>query len=274
MTHPNDLADDLPRWPMIVLPWGGTPGMGLLMAPDLIVTCAHLIDPLKPKLPPSARIGLTPLFANDVDLRTGSVVGWKPAVDLALIRVSEAFETVDLPATRYPERMGIARSGHRWRAWAIPLSAAGHIATGEQGMVLIGQLRGAVRSGAGHIVDRIGAHRYQVATDGEHLLESGFSGAAVRDEDADCVVGLLTSRSGNSATSRIGFLMAMEGIVEAFPVLRPWVGWQFATDSGLRAAWRWEDRGLGRPTLGSYFTGRNAALRALGPLIRDQADRA
>lgn len=256
---------------MVVLPAAGGPGLGLLLAPDLVVTCAHLIDPGKAAPSPAPRVELAPLFAGDVDIRSGSVIGWRPEADLALIRVDEPFDATDLPVARYPERMGIARSGHRWRAWAIPSSAAGHIPDGAGAAAIVARLRGAVRSGTGHIIDQVGDHRYQVGADSELLLESGFSGAAVRDEDADCVVGLLTSRAGRQATSRIGFLVSMEGIVKAFPRLRPWVGWQFATDHSLRAAWRWEDRDLRRPTLGSYFTGRSAALRALAPLVQDTA---
>jgi hypothetical protein len=261
--------DHPPRWPLLVLPASGLPGLGLLAAPTYAVTCAHLLDPAKRQSPPDGPIELAGLFDQSTDLYAGELAGWRPDLDLALIRVTGGFQEAEIPSLRYPERLGIARGGHRWKAWAIPDSAVGRLPAGVPSPAMVSRLRASVRSGAGRVADRIGPHRYQVLADDEPPFESGFSGSALRISDTvtDLVVGILTSRAGSEPTSRIAFLVTLEAIVDAFPVLRPWVGWHFRSDGRLRAAWRWEDRDLRRPTLGSYFTGRVAALRTLDRLL-------
>jgi S1-C subfamily serine protease len=167
--------------------------------------------------------------------------------------------------------MGFAGGRQLWKAWGIPRSAVGRLDDRVGLETALGRVRRAVRSGSGFVADTVGPHRYQLRSDGEPLFESGFSGSAVR-ASSGVVVGMLTSRDGRTqdATSSIGFLVSIEGIVEAFPQLREHVGWRFETDSRLRAAWRWEDDDLARPTLGSYFTGRDAALSELLSTAEDR----
>lgn len=178
---------------------------------------------------------------------------------------------MSLPSLRYPERLGFMSEKQNWKAWGIPESAVGKLEANISIEAALRRARRAIRSCTGIVADKIGAFRYQLHSDGDSLFESGFSGSAVRMTTGE-VIGILTSRDNrtHSATSRIGFLVSMEGIVTSFPQLGEYIGWRFETDASLKSAWRWEDDDLARPALGSYFTGRQSALSHISSVIKTQ----
>lgn len=256
-----DNTDDDPSWPLIVCTDGRPVGLGSWVSCDRVLTCAHLLDSAKRPDRPQTDVRVAPLFVERRPVRA-EVIGWEPDLDLALLATDQALPAGQLPELRYAERLGFAHGIHRWKAWGIPVSAVGQLGRSVSGETALRRIRAAVRSGSGVVADKVGKHRYQLLTEDEPRFEGGFSGSAVRTESG-AVVGVLTSRTGAAATSRIGFLVSIDGAVAAFPELRRHIGWQFDTDSRLRAAWRWEDDDLARPTLGSYFTGRTSALGKL-----------
>ena len=260
-------GDGIPLWPFIVCAGGGPAGLGSWVAPTLVLTCGHLMAPQRDPERSEDALYIAPLFSSQGAVRV-ELIGMEPSLDLALLATERSLPAAHLPDLRYPERLGLAQDRLLWKAWGIPQSAVGQLGDGEDLDAALTKVRRAVRSCHGSVADQVGAHRYQLSSDGELLFESGFSGSAVRSASG-AVVGVLTSRDDRShrPTSKIGFLVSIDGAAEAFPQLREYVGWRFQTDTRLRAAWRWEDGDLSRPTLGSYFTGRESALRELLSII-------
>ena len=257
------IMDDSPVWPVVICVDEMPVGLGSWLAPNLILTCDHLLNHGGASGKSKIDLRVAPLFVDQGTVRA-EVVGREPLLDLALLATEKSLPEARLPDVRFPERMGFAGDRQIWRAWGIPKSAVGRLNDRLSLETALGRVRRAVRSGGGIVSDTVGSHRYQLRSDGETLFESGFSGSAVRAASG-VLVGMLTSRDGRTQapTSHIGFLVSIEGAVETFPQLREHVGWRFEIDSRLRAAWRWEDDDLARPTLGSYFTGRDAAFSEL-----------
>lgn len=263
-------VDEDPLWPVIICIEDRPVGLGSWVTPSLILTCSHIISPSKDLDCPDVNVKIAPLFAEQLPIES-KLIGWNPELDLALLEASIILPATSLPDLRYPERLGFATGGKNWKAWGIPESAVGKLETNISIDASLRRVRRAVRSGNGIVTDKIGSFRYQLRSEGDPLFESGFSGSAVRMTTGE-VIGILTSRDNrkHSGTSQIGFLVSMEGIVGSFSQLIEYIGWRFETDGRLKAAWRWEDDDLARPTLGSYFTGRQSALADISSAIKDQ----
>ncbi|WP_459644383.1 trypsin-like peptidase domain-containing protein [Kineococcus sp. NUM-3379] len=244
----------------------GLGGVGFHVTPDMCVTCAHVIDPGRPGQAPPAKVEVAPLF-NATSLQEASVVGWAPALDAALLRVAYPIGPSEVPPLRYAERRSIADQNGRWRAWGLPGSAMQGLELLHQPSDIVRRARSSVRATSGSISDRVGHHRYQVVSDSDLPFEGGYSGGAVREDGSDAVIGMLTSRASRPAAPTVGFMVTLDGLVSAFPVLARSVGWMPHLDTELRAAWRWEDDDLRRPSLGSHFTGRTNALSALRAFV-------
>jgi WD40 repeat protein len=147
-------------------------GAGFLVAPDVIATCAHVID------------GETPV-ADFPMLRSHDhavdVLERDDELDVAILRLADP----PRGALPVPARITGGVRDHRFRTFGFPHDL-------PDGIWVTGRLVGAQ-----------GAGRIQMAQDPDHWrIEPGFSGAPVWDEELAGVVGMVatvTARSGTTA---------------------------------------------------------------------------
>lgn len=89
---------------------GGTAGLGVLIGPTQIVTCAHVVNtaldrPQRERSMPTATVWLEFPLAEEAAYRKGTVVAWEPpasmgagAGDVAGLEISEAAPDSATPA--------------------------------------------------------------------------------------------------------------------------------------------------------------------------------
>ncbi|MCK2258263.1 trypsin-like peptidase domain-containing protein [Crossiella sp. S99.1] len=182
---------------------GGEPlGMGCLVGPRQVLTCAHVVaDALGvPLAGPAPRLPVRvdfPLVAAG-EFVEATVASWDPERDVA-----------GLVLDRTPEAAAAARVvsvdavwGHEVRAFGVPV---GH----DQGVWASGVLRGSSASGMVQIDDE---------RTGGFSLAPGFSGAPVWDHAADGVVGIVAAAE-RQAHRRTGYLIPAALLNQAWPEL-------------------------------------------------------
>ena len=185
-------------------------GAGFLIAPNLVITCAHVVaEVLKiaetTAEKPTQTLFLDFPFVEQQPLQTAIVEAWYPVKnqprmgdieDLALLRLAEnvttqPFTLVDLPV--YLNR-------------AVHLT--GFPKTKDEGIYLQGYLR-----------EITGEGRVQIDTEqGRGSVAGGFSGSAVYDMQENGVVGIVVSIDTYGGDVR-GYMIPATTLLKAFPQL-------------------------------------------------------
>jgi S1-C subfamily serine protease len=166
----NQLADAVQTaaaWTVRVQARRGPPASGIVLAPDLILTADHVVDPGRED---AIRIGLP--AGSEV---AGSVVGRDPATDIAVLRAAGATLTPATAAETEP------------RTGALTLVVARPGAAPNASLGLITGLAGPTRTRRGGMLERF----IQV----DAVLYPGFSGGPLVDT-AGSVLGMITSGLG------------------------------------------------------------------------------
>ena len=207
----RDSPAPLDRAVLGVLDAAGTRvGVGFLVAPDLALTCAHVVSSA---IGAEAGAGLQveldlPLISvsrsADEDGTVWAVVEhWDPPApdgggDIAVLRLRET-----LPEGR-PVTMVEAAD-----VWGHPMRTFGFPRGREFGVWHAGRLLG--RQAAGWI-------QAQLAEPSGYRIEQGFSGAPVWDDDLGAVVGMVVATE--SSTIPAGYLIPTETLLGGWPDLR------------------------------------------------------
>ncbi|MEU7482758.1 trypsin-like peptidase domain-containing protein [Streptomyces sp. NPDC042319] len=187
---------------------GEIAGAGFLIAPDLAVTCAHVVSdalrtPHQQALPDGARVRVD-LPLNGGGAADAEVAHWLPYADdgtgdIAVLRLRAPIDGAR------PLRMAEATS-----VWEHAARVAGFPATSPGGVWHMGRLRAGTAEGW-----------VQFSQGDAHgtPIERGFSGAPVWDEELGAVVGMVV-RSQLSGP-RQSFLIPTGALLAAFPDLAP-----------------------------------------------------
>jgi S1-C subfamily serine protease len=169
-TFSNQLADAVQvaaAWTVRVHARRGYPASGIVLAPDLVLTADHVVDPSRED---SIRIGV-PSGSES----SATVVGRDPATDLAVLRVASGGLTAASAASGDP------RTG----ALALVVARPGSDVNASLG--LITGLAGPARTRRGGMLERF----IQV----DAVLYPGFSGGPLVDAEGK-VLGMITSGLG------------------------------------------------------------------------------
>ncbi|WP_052866874.1 nSTAND1 domain-containing NTPase [Streptomyces niger] len=183
-------------------------GAGFLIAPDLAVTCAHVVSdalrtPHREPLPEDARVRVDlPLSGGgsaEADVEHWLPYGDDGTGDVAVLRLRAPIDGAR------PLRMAEATS-----VWEHAARVAGFPATSPGGVWHMGRLRAGTAEGW-----------VQFSQGDAHgtPIERGFSGAPVWDEELGAVVGMVV-RSQLSGP-RQSFLIPTGALLAAFPALAP-----------------------------------------------------
>ncbi|UQX00061.1 trypsin-like peptidase domain-containing protein [Streptomyces sp. RerS4] len=188
---------------------GAPAGVGFLIAPDLVLTCAHVVtDALGlPRTHPSAPTGVLALdrpLSGVPGLIDAEVAHWVPlredgTGDIAVLRTPRP------PAGVVPPPMASPAS-----VWEHPVRVAGFPAAFPGGVWHAGRLRGRT---AEDWVQLSGADQQGVPVD------KGFSGSPVWDEEARAVVGMVVA--AQLSGDRQSFVIPIETLVAEVPALAP-----------------------------------------------------
>jgi S1-C subfamily serine protease len=166
----NQLADAVQTaasWTVRVQARRGPPASGIVLAPDLILTADHVVDPSRED---QIRLGLP-----DGTEIAGAVVGRDPATDVAILRAAGATLTPATPAASEP------------RTGSLALVVGRPGAEVQASLGLVTGLSGPARTRRGGMLERF----IQV----DAVLYPGFSGGALIDP-AGNVLGMVTSGLG------------------------------------------------------------------------------
>ncbi|MEJ2858929.1 MULTISPECIES: nSTAND1 domain-containing NTPase [unclassified Saccharothrix] len=224
-------------------------GAGFLVAPDVIATCAHVVD------------GVTPVA--DFPMLGGTnhavhVLQVDPDADVAILRVT------DPPPGALPVAARISGDvrGHRFRTFGFPRAL-------PDGRWVTGRLVGAQAGG-----------RIQMALDPGGRIERGFSGGPVWDEESAGVVGMVVTYMGGDHT--VAHLVPTTALGDTWtaPPRNPYPGLRpFGEDDAALFHGRDEDverlvRLLGRQDVvavaGPSGSGKSSLVRAgLVPRLRE-----
>ncbi|MFD5539921.1 trypsin-like peptidase domain-containing protein [Streptomyces sp. NPDC127079] len=183
-----------------------TAGAGFLVAEDLLVTCAHVVEAAGAG--PGQQVSLRFPHVDGARRVEGLVLegNWRSpgGEDVAVIRLS------DTPAGVQPLPLGSAGGGrgHRVRSFGFPAQAppGGHFGYGT-----VGDLLPTTECGKGHL-------QLTAAND----LTTGFSGGPVADEVTGLVVGMLTEITAPDTYERgqgIAYVTPTQTLREICPTL-------------------------------------------------------
>lgn len=236
-------------------------GGGCLIGPDVVLTCAHVVE---------KALGVPGLGASLQDRPTEAVF-------------------VDFP--HWPEAKPIK---------AFVVEGGWFPPDGERGDVAVLKLQGRPPAGARHppfrrppsmmdhgfhvegFPDRIGdawavglirgeTHggswvQLETTSAAGHEIETGFSGAPVWDDEVEAVVGIVVIVETDSS-ARAARMIPMSALARMWPPLKQRIGWRLRFETGeLRRHWGPRARGLqrGRNSNSPWlFTGRVRAMRAI-----------
>ncbi len=194
MTHP--LHASLIR----ILDAEGAPlGVGFLAAPNLAVTCAHVVRAAHPQ--DDALHFDFPLLAPGT-LCAGRVVYRDEAADIAAVEVPDP-----------PHGVAPIRLVQTEDLWAHPFRVFGVPAGYDEGVWASGVLRDRNAQGWLHIEDR---------QTGGYPIQPGFSGGPVWDEELRGVVGMVAAAERDPAV-RAAFCIPAAQLSAALPALREYV---------------------------------------------------
>ncbi|MEV5538809.1 trypsin-like peptidase domain-containing protein [Saccharopolyspora shandongensis] len=169
-------------------------GAGFLIAPEVVATCAHVIDGVRA---PVADFPFLRSAGHAVE-----VLERDDGLDIAILRLP------DPPpgALPVPARITGGVRDHRFRTFGFPADL-------PDGVWVTGRLVGAQ-----------GAGRIQMAQDPGHLhIEPGFSGAPVWDEDLSGVVGMVVTAGRGETTAHLVPTTAL-GDAWTIPARNPYRG--------------------------------------------------
>ena len=191
---------------------GEVVGAGVLVGPDLVATCAHVVA----EAVGADAGGPRPTRAVVVDfpLRAGSPAGpvrraaqvhrWAPidadgTGDVAILRLSEpAPAGVVMPPLRRVDRLW----DHRFRAFGFPNGMT-------DGVWTTGRIRSAQGTGWCQLQ----------GSPGDQSIEEGFSGTPVWDDETGAVVGLMVAASRDDSTT--AYLIPVDHVLGLDPDLLP-----------------------------------------------------
>ncbi|XVS62262.1 trypsin-like peptidase domain-containing protein [Actinosynnema sp. CA-299493] len=158
---------------------GGVVGAGFLVAPTLVVTCAHVVaEDATAEAPPAGDVLVDFPLLTGTGPVVASVVGWQP------VRPDGTGDVAVLGLHPPPGARPVPMAPRSADVWGHRVRVCGFPRGFEDGRWLSGVLR--ARQGTGWL---------QVEVDGP--VRAGFSGAPVWDEDAAGVVGMLVARAGD-----------------------------------------------------------------------------
>lgn len=181
-------------------------GVGLLVADDLALTCAHVVttalgiaDGAQPPTNAQVEIDL-PLLGTGRGTTAG-IERWAPTQDVAVLRLAEPVAGArPMRLVNQPENLEDLW-GHPARAFGVPAGHPGGV--WHSGVLRAGQAEGWVE------VDR----------DGEgHRIAPGFSGSPVWDDTLAGVVGIVVVAERGQTPA--GGLIPTSRLLEAWPGLR------------------------------------------------------
>ena len=229
----------------------------MLCTGNWVLTCAHVVaDGLEA---PALVWVEFPFVGPDRVAARVAPDGWHPATangfaDIALLELAD-----EVPDGVEPARLRIPgpQVGHGFRVFGFP---RGH----DDGVWATGEVEGPAHGEWVQLVAEAGRG---------HLIDRGFSGSPVWDEQILAVTGLVVSRDLNPSV-RGGYAIGLDVAVRYLPELRPWVTWRVSTNADFTGYWDIRGRGVDRWTrLGgfSYFTGRRTAREQLVAWAADPA---
>ncbi|MEU4807194.1 serine protease [Actinosynnema sp. NPDC023587] len=217
----------------------GDVGAGVLVAPDLVLTCAHVVphDSVDVTL---VHLGVT--LAASVEFRDPVEDG-----DLAVLRLA----TPVPGAVCAPLRAPTAMSDHTYLVQGF---AGGHHTESR-----------------GRIGGRVGPGWVQLEHTSGHPIARGFSGAPVWDDDVRAVVGIIVT--AHKAVGG-GNLIPVDEIVRRWPSAATYTGWRVDLDDAFDTHWLPRARGVEphEPTDVWHFVGRHRALTELASYLQGPAD--
>lgn len=218
----------------------GEVGAGVLIAPDLVLTCAHVVpaDSVDVTL---VHLGVT--VAASVEFRDPVEDG-----DLAVLRL-----TAPVPgAVCAPFRAPAAMSDHTY--------------------LVQGFAGGNHTESRGRIGGRVGPGWVQMEHTSGHPIAPGFSGAPVWDDDVRAVVGIVVT--AHKAVGGGNFIPVQE-IVRRWPSAATYTGWRVDLDDAFDTHWLPRARGVEphEPTDAWHFVGRHRALTELAFYLQGPTDR-
>lgn len=203
----NGLTSDLPMAVAQILTSDGrVAGTGFLVAEDLVVTCAHVVEAAGAG--PGASVGLAFPRVVGTDGLEGTVLAelWRAsaAEDVAFIRLT----AMPTGARVLPLGSAEGRRGHEVRSFGFPTQAPveGHWGVGKVADVL------ASSDGRGSLLQLTDAND----------LTTGFSGGPVLDDRNGLVVGMVTAITGADPNLRglnIAYATPTEVLREILPEL-------------------------------------------------------
>jgi hypothetical protein len=246
-----------PPWQVRVRqsPDGRPEGGGVLCADRWVLTCAHVVsDGADP--PDCVWVEFPFAGAGLVEARVAPD-GWRPDLgagfaDLALLELVGEIPAAAMPA---PLRIPAAQVAHGFRVFGFP---KGH----DRGVTVRGEVEGPAHGEWTQLVADVGRG---------HVIDRGFSGSPVWDEQLAAVTGIVVSRDLNPSV-RGGYSIGMDIAARYLPQLGDWVSWRVSADADFSAYWDPRARGVDRTTRrGSYFTGRTAARLELVAWAGDAA---
>ncbi|GGX73327.1 tetratricopeptide repeat protein [Streptomyces hiroshimensis] len=198
-------------------------GAGLLVTPQHVLTCAHVVRPGAAPGVPEEPVFVTFQYARAHDPVPATVVpdGWHPATgsetgDIAVLELG-----APAPPEAGPAPLRATDPGtwdHRFRAYGYPKERS------RQGVPVRGE-----------IIGHAGGEWLQVEANphGGWALEQGFSGSPVWDMTSQGVVGMLVARdSVRKADRRTAYAIRVEALARYWPRLAPYV--RDATTEELR----------------------------------------
>lgn len=173
--------------------------MGLLVGPNLVITCAHVLSNIGKKLP--TQIWCDFPLAVPKQVFEGQIVYCNPDLDVAGFRIN-----TNLPDIISPTGLIVSGDlwGHSFRVFGCPS----------------GYPDG--RWSRGKLIDRQAEGWVQIETDSEsaYLIRRGYSGSPVWDDQLNGVVGLIVA-TDSSVDSNAAFIIPSQVFLESWPELEP-----------------------------------------------------
>ncbi|QFZ19878.1 P-loop NTPase family protein [Saccharothrix syringae] len=239
----NAVLRERPPWLARVDVDGAPVGAGVLLAPDLVLTCDHVV--------PVDRVRVVLVHAGH---ESAAAVEFRAPVtgdgrgDLAVLRLDAPAD-----ATAAPLRAPRALADH---GYLVQGFAGGHHAEAR------GRLGGRVGPGWVQMDDARGFG---------HVLDRGFSGAPVWDDEVGAVVGLVVAAH---RPARGGYLLPVDEVVRWWPAAAAFTGWRLDLDDAFATHWLPRARGVEphEPTGTSRFVGRRRVLEELAGHLAAEPD--
>ncbi|MEJ2855427.1 MULTISPECIES: trypsin-like peptidase domain-containing protein [unclassified Saccharothrix] len=217
----------------------GEVGAGVLIAPDLVLTCDHVV--------PTDTVHVSLVHH-----------GWSGAATVVFRAPVAEDQSGDVAVLRLSSPVP--------DAVVAPLRAPAALA--DHPYVVQGFAGGRHAEARGRLGGRITAGWVQMNGDAGHVVDRGFSGAPVWDEVAEAVVGIVVMAQ---KSVRGGGLIPIEEVVRLWPEAAAHVGWRVDPDD---THWLPRARGVEPhdPTDEWHFVGRHRALHDLATYLAGPGD--